>query len=110
MKNVYICSKFAGVSCKIVDKYKHLARVYCRIAWDKGYFPIAPQLYLPLFLDNENTSENRNVAKLSLKALEQCAEVWVFGEVKTAKMRNEIERAAELNIPVKYYRQYGEEV
>lgn len=107
MKKIYICSRYKGTAREIT-KHKQLARIYCRMAWDKGFFPIAPHLYLPQILDDENKTERGAALKLGLKALEACAEVWVFGKKISKGMRGEIERAAELKIPVKYFDEYGE--
>lgn len=107
MKRVYICCKYK-YSCIEVDKQKQFARIYCRIALDKGYFPIATQLYLPQFMDDSRKGEKGRVRSMSLRILGQCDEVWVFGENKDTKMREEIEQAAELNIPITYFDEYGE--
>ena len=49
---VYICSPFSGD----VEGNVAAARRYSRFAVDKGYIPIAPQLF-PQFLDDNNTAE-----------------------------------------------------
>ena len=107
MKKIYICARKKDVYGN-TKKYKQYARIYCRIAWDKGLFPIAPNLYLPQFLDDTKTAEISDVRKLCCKALEVCAEVWVFGTTITKDMQAEIERAKELKIPVKYHDVHGD--
>ena len=107
MGSILICSRYTDEVRKIA-KNKQLARIYCRMAWDKGFFPIAPHLYLPQVLDYGNKAERGAALKLSLKALEKCAEVWVFGGNYSKGMRAAIERAAVLNIPVKYFDEYGD--
>ena len=107
MKKVYICSRYKGTSVE-VQKRLQLARIYSRIAWDKGFFPIAPHLYLPQFLDDGNKTERGAALKLGIKALKECAEVWVFGESYSNGMKKEIERAQELKKPIKYFDQRGE--
>ena len=108
MKRIYICSPYKGKTYN-VEKHKQLARVYCRMAWDKGFFPIAPHLYLPQFLDDWSKTERSAALKYGLKALEQCAEIWVFGKKISTGMKAEIEKAEALKIPVKYFTEYGEE-
>lgn len=106
MKRIYICSPYKGTTNN-VTKHKQLARVYCRIVWDKGFFPIAPHLYLPQFLDDGSKTERGAGLKLGLKALEVCAEMWVFGKTFSKGMKAEIERAETLKIPIKYFDEYG---
>lgn len=106
MKKIYICSRFKGSSVS-VTKHIQLARIFCRMAWDKGFFPIAPHLYLPQFLDDGNKTERGAALKLGLKALEVCAEIWVFGKTISKGMKAEIERAETLKIPIKYFDEYG---
>lgn len=107
MERIFICSRFKG-EARAVSKNKQLARIYSRMVWEKGFFPIAPHLYLPQVLDYGNKTERGAALKLGLKAIEQCAEVWVFGKAYSKGMKAAIERAAELNIPVKYFDEYGE--
>ena len=45
MKTVYICSAYQ--TNDKVEKNKVKTFLYCRFAYDNGYFPIAPQVYLP---------------------------------------------------------------
>ena len=107
MKTIYICSPYKGTTNN-VTKHRQLARVYCRMVWDKGFLPIAPHLYLPQFLDDGNKTERSAAIKLGLKVLEQCAEIWVFGENISKGMKAEIEHAETLKIPIKYFTEYGE--
>lgn len=106
MKKIYICSRFEGEK----EKHKQLARIYCLMAWGKGFFPIAPHLYLPQFLDDGNKEQREAALQLGLKALEQCSEIWVFGQCVSEGMRREIKQAEALKIPVKYFDQFGEEL
>lgn len=108
MKKIFICSRYKNASRE--GKNKRLAQIYCRLAWDKGYFPIFPQLYLPQFLDDWSRVERDAAERLALKAIECCNEVWVFGKTLAVNVKNTIARAAELNIPVKYFDEYGEPV
>lgn len=104
MKRVFICTHYEGAR----EKHKQLARIYCRMVWDKGFFPIAPRLYLAQYLDETNKKERYTTYNIGLQVIEECTELWVFGEVVSKIMREEIQRAAELNIPVKYFDKYGE--
>lgn len=107
MKKIYICTRYKSVSRE--GKNKRLAQIYSRLAWDQGFFPIFPQLYLPQFLDDWSKTEREAAERLSMKAIEYCDEVWVFGKTIAKNVKDVIERAAELKIPVKYFTELGEE-
>ncbi len=107
MKKVFICSPYKGATSS-ATKQKRLARVFCRKAWEVGYFPIAPHLYLPQFLDVWYVKERKTASNISLKAIEACAEMWVFGENFTKEMREAITQAEALKIPITYFDEYGE--
>ncbi len=107
MKKVYICSRYKGVSVEVMKNIQ-FARIYSRTAWEKGFFPITPHLYLPSFLDDGNKTERGAALKLACKAMEICAEVWVFGKRYSKGMEKEIAKAQELKKPIKYFDEYGE--
>ena len=44
-ERVYICSPYSGNTQSNTTK----ARLYCRLAYDQGFVPIAPHLYYPQF-------------------------------------------------------------
>jgi hypothetical protein len=95
-RRVYICSPLRGN----VERNMRNARDYCRFAYDAGFVPIAPHLYFPQFLDEDDADERAAGMRYGLEQLWQCREVWVFGESITAGMRAEIELAKDLKIPV----------
>ena len=107
MKYVYICSRYKGTNNEVVKNIQ-LARIYSRMAWEKGFFPIAPHLYLPQILADDSKTERGAALKLGLKALEKCSQLWVFGRNFSKGMKAEIERAQELKKPIKYFDEYGE--
>lgn len=109
MKRVYICSNILSKSYVTRKKNLQMTRIYCRLVWEKGYFPIAPHLYLKQFLDDEDKNERKEAMRIDLQVLEQCAEMWVFGKVISWGMQEEIEQAKRLNLPIRYFNQYGEE-
>jgi hypothetical protein len=63
----------------------------------EGHLPIAPQLYLPAFLDE--TTERNLALQFCLRLVALADEVRVYGE-PTAGMRLEIDEARRLEIPV----------
>ena len=95
MKQIYICSPFRGD----IKTNKRKARSYCREALSKGHLPIAPHLYFPQFLDDDIPSERRFGLDIGLSLLEDCDEIWVYGE-PTEGMQSEIEHAERLGIRI----------
>jgi hypothetical protein len=96
---VYIASPYKGDN---IGNVKNAIR-YCKFAVRKGYFPIAPHIWLPLFLDDENPAERSLALSFGLRLLNGVSELWVFGERISEGMRGEIEKAEELEIPVRYF-------
>lgn len=110
MKLVYICSPYAGDTPAQIKKHVFQAYIYCRLAFDAGNFPIAPHCYLPNFLDDENKREREKALRFGIKALDKCAELWVFGEYISGGMRNEIEHAKSKNKVIRYFDRQGYEI
>jgi hypothetical protein len=91
---VFICHPYGGDPRGNAEKIGILAR----LVLEEGHLPIAPQLFLPQFVSEDN---ERHIA------LEACAEyvrisdeIRVYG-VPTEGMRKEIEVAHAAGIPVK---------
>ena len=80
---VYICSPYAGD----VEKNVEAAQRYSRFAVDKGYIPIAPHLYFPQFMSDENPQERNLAIFMDIVLLSKCVELWVFGETITKGMK-----------------------
>ena len=73
---VYICSPFSGDTETNIEK----ARMYCKFAVDSGCIPIAPHLFFPQFLSDENPKERNLAIFMDVALLSKCAELWVFGD------------------------------
>jgi hypothetical protein len=67
---------------------------------DEGYMPVCPQLFLPMFLDEE--SEREVAMRLCQEMLKDCDEVRVYGREITPGMRIEISLAEDLGLPIRY--------
>ena len=98
-KRVFICSPLKGN----IDKNMANAETYCRFAFDKGYVPIAPHIYYPRFLNDNDKNERKAGLRYGMEEMWRCKQLWCFGEKITEGMRAEIELAMQLQIPVKYY-------
>lgn len=94
-RRVYVCHPFAD------DPDANTKRVLdlCRALTDSGYLPIAPQIYLPRFMDE--ATERERALSLCLELVGTCDEVRVYGGRITAGMRREIEYAEARAIPVR---------
>ena len=95
-RRVYVCHPFA-------DDPEGNARgvlEICRALTDSGFLPVAPQVYLPQFLDE--ASERDRALSLCLALVGACDEVRVYGGRITSGMRREIEYAEARGIPVRF--------
>lgn len=104
---VYICSPYAGG-----DKEKNIsnAQRYCRFAVDSGCLPLAPRLYFPQFMEDQNNHDHNTAMFMNMILMSKCTEVWVFGSNITKGMAAEIRRAYETQKPVRYFSSKCKEV
>lgn len=98
-KVIYVCSKYKGN----VKKNTKKTIEYCRMVYQLGHIPIAPHLYIPRWLDDNNPEEREQGLKLGLRALRHCDEIWVFGDFISEGMLQEIEFAEANNIPIRHF-------
>lgn len=68
-----------------------------------GYAPIAPHLYLPRCLDDNNQADRTAGITAGQAFLAVCDEVWQWGATISEGMASELAYAAELGIPVKVF-------
>lgn len=78
---VFICSPFHSYDemqklCNIEN-----AKTYCRIASRQGYIPIAPHLFFPQFLNDDNPTERAAGIEMGKQLMQKCSKVWVFGNI-----------------------------
>ncbi len=103
---VYICSPYAG---DIEANVKN-AQLYCRMAVNNGYIPIAPHLIFPQFMNDEIPRERELGMFFGNVLMSKCAEVWVFGSFISSGMEDEIKRAKRKNYRLRYFSKNCEEV
>lgn len=94
---VYICSPYAGD----IEKNTYRARAFSRFAVEKRYIPIAPHLLCPQYIDEE--TERWLGLKMGLVFMGKCEEVWIFGDVISEGMAEEIERAKKMRKKIRYF-------
>lgn len=103
---VYICSPFAGDIKTNVRK----ARRYSRFAVKQGFLPITPHLLFPQFLDDTNADEREVGLFMGKVLLAKCVEIWVFGDVISKGMRQEIQKARWKGMQIRYFTEQLQEV
>jgi hypothetical protein len=94
-RKVYVCHPFADDPVANIERVRGI----CIALLDRGLVPVAPQLYLPQFIDE--LSGRERALTLCLALLEDCNEVRVYGSAITAGMHREIAHAKALGIPVR---------
>lgn len=108
MTKVYVCSPFRPVSTnpkraeKVLARNIRRAKFACELLTKLGYLPIAPHLYFPQFLDDNNPKERETGMMLGRELLCGCDELWVFGQHISEGMEAEIKQAKASDIPVRY--------
>ncbi|MBQ8921761.1 MAG: DUF4406 domain-containing protein [Oscillospiraceae bacterium] len=105
-KRVYICSPLRPISTdpilranELIDNLK-LTKDACTFAALRGCEPIAPHLYYPQFLDDNDPTERALGMELGLKALRSCDELWIISSRISSGMSAEIKEAQKCGIPV----------
>ena len=89
-KKIFVCSPYRPTSkteeCRKDELAANISRTKnaCRILATLGFLPLAPHLYFTQFLKDEDAQER-----------------WVFGNTISEGMAAEIEKAHELNKPVR---------
>jgi hypothetical protein len=103
---VFICSPFAGDTERNVER----ARRYCRFAVSSGYIPIAPHVYFPQFMDDDDQEQRDLGLFMGMVLMSRCKELWVFGSTVSRGMAVEIEKATQRGVPIRYFNTCCEEV
>jgi len=93
MSTVFVCHPYAGDPEGNRNRVREIAR---RLALE-GHLPIAPQIYLPQFIDE--ATERDLALTICLAMLALCDELQVYGE-PTEGMRLEIAEARRLGVPI----------
>ena len=96
---IFVCSPYRGDVIRNAEK----AQLYCQMVIKSGLIPIAPHLYFPQFLDDNDPAEREAGIRAGLELIKHCNEIWVFGKEITDGMRQEIEFARKLEKRIKYF-------
>ena len=101
MKLIYVASPYAG---DIKDNIQFAKRA-CRFVVDEGHAFFAPHLLYPQILDEQVPADRQLGLDMGKSVLENCDELWVFGDVISAGMQGEINEAHQLDMPIRYLSQ-----
>ena len=93
---VYVCHPYSAD----VTGNTMAVRAICHELADEGVLPIAPQVYLPQFVD-EQTERDETIA-MCVQLVGLCDEIRVYGEQISAGMFREIDHAARVGVPVRW--------
>lgn len=96
---VFVSSPFAGDVERNIDN----ARKYCSFAVEKGYIPYAPHLFFPQFMNDNDRAQRQLGIDMGKAFLDVCKEVWVFGDVISPGMTEEICYATDNHIPIRFF-------
>lgn len=94
-RRVFICHPYSGRGTR--EENIRAVSVIAAAAVQEGYYPQAPILYFPQFVDED--TEREVAIRLCGQMLRMSDEVWQYGN-PTAGMRAELALAAELGLPI----------
>ena len=104
--HVYICSPLRPISTdpilranELIDNLK-LAKDACTFAALRGCEPVAPHLYYPQFLNDDDEFERALGMELGIRALRACDELWIISPRISSGMSAEIKEAQKCGIKV----------
>lgn len=102
-RKVYVCSPYRGDTAREKIMNIELAEGACSTIVQHGDLPIAPHLYFPRFLDDDNRMEREVAIDAGLQLMNNCDLVYAYivdGKISEG-MKRELEYAADnLGIPV----------
>lgn len=95
-RRVYVCHPYRNAPTANAKRVSEI----CDVLSATGHLPIAPQIYLPHFIDE--LTQRAEALDLCLALLDACDELRVYSPWISEGMRLEIEHAEAHGIPVKY--------
>ena len=96
-KMIYIASPYAGD----IEKNVQFAKDSCHFAMEQGHTPVAVHLLYTQFLRDDIPAERTAGLRMGHHVLSKCDELWICGSRISNGMAAEIEKAKELDIPIK---------
>lgn len=96
---IYICSPYSGD----IDGNVKKARAFCRFALEKNCIPIAPHLFFSQFMNDDIPKERELAMLMNIVLLGKCNELWVFGDIISKGMAEEIAKAKKRKQLIRYF-------
>ena len=96
---VFICSPYSGDVRRNIEA----ARRYCRFAVEVGYIPFAPHLFFPQFMDDHILEERDLALSFGESFMDNCSEVWVFGNRISPGMSTELKAAVRKRLTIRFF-------
>jgi len=90
----YITAAWSGNALIDIDR----AIEYCRAAYETGFSPICPLLYMPLFTNEEIPEEHKSITDMSRDLLRRSRVLLVCGKKIDEMVMDDIATAARLKI------------
>ena len=90
----YITAAWSGNVFHDTDR----ASSYCRAAYEAGFSPICPILFMPLYINSNVPEEHKSVADMSRELLRRSRVLVVCGKNIDEAVKDDIATAARLNI------------
>ena len=94
----YICSPIHFDDEQHTKADMKQASEYCRILYEAGYTPIAPQMFLPHYLDTKIAEERQELKQISICLLRRCHVLVLCGNEANCGMLELIQAAHNLHI------------
>lgn len=99
----YICSPYGATSDTTVEENIQKAKTYGRFAIAKGYVPFIAHVAVCGFLDDANPVERETGILMDIRFIDNCDELWVFGDRISKGMSAEIEHSRKNHVPIRYF-------
>lgn len=102
-KIIFVCSPFKRQhKLSFWEKRQNIKNAikYCQTIIDNGMIPIAPHLYFPKMLNDNNLKDRTIGMSMGLELMKHCDFVYVYGPRISSGMQIEIDKARKLGIPI----------
>lgn len=108
MKLIYVCSRLKSDETHSLEFHIAVTETICRgiVRNFKGeYLPVAPHLYLPHFMNDNNVDERQMACSIGIELLKKCCEmkVIVVDGIISEGMLAEIYAAQQEGIPIDFF-------
>lgn len=99
--HAYICSPYAARDGESVAQHVLWTQCLARLAWEDGYWPVAPHLYAPQWLTDAGPERAMGLA-WGLELLPRCRVVYGFSvDRPSSGMIAELAEAGRLSLPLR---------